>query len=118
MADLEGVQGVRLNPPPRPHVFKYPMKMIYFGLTEILKKTEIKSAKRTPTHLYILNPSPETLDPSLLCIHEANDNLFFLVMQHQNGESYSRVFVLFDHTIKCKPTFLGDITPNYVQFSP
>ena len=33
--DPDGVQGVRLNPsppPPPPPVFKYPMKMKYFGL--------------------------------------------------------------------------------------
>ena len=52
-----------LEPPPPPHasVFKYSMKMKYFGLDEtklfhfhgIFKKNEIKSAKRTPTPLNI-----------------------------------------------------------------
>ena len=53
----EGIQGF----PQRTPVFKYPMKMKLFGLSEtklfhfhgIFKKNEIKSAKRTPTPLYL-----------------------------------------------------------------
>ena len=51
VADPEGVQAVRSNPLPAP-VFKYPMKMKTFGLSEtklfhfhgIFKQNEIKSA--------------------------------------------------------------------------
>ena len=60
VADPEGVQGVRLEHPPLP-IFKYPMKVKQFGLSEtklfrlhgIFRKNEIKSGKRTPTTLYI-----------------------------------------------------------------
>ena len=56
VADPEGGQGVRSQPLNAP-VFKYPIKMKYFGLRKtklfhfhgIFKKNEIKSAKRTPT---------------------------------------------------------------------
>ena len=51
-------------PPPPPPIFKYLMEMRKFGLSEtklfhfhgILKKNLIKSAKQTPTPLYIWNP--------------------------------------------------------------
>ena len=53
---MEDPEGVHLNlppPPPPPPVFKYPMKINYFGLHlhGIFKKIEIKSANRIP-HLY------------------------------------------------------------------
>ena len=49
-ADTEGVQGVRLNTPPHPPYWIYPMKMKLFGLSEtklfyihgVFKKNEIK----------------------------------------------------------------------------
>ena len=36
-----------------------------FHFHGIFMKNEIKSAKRTPTHLYIRTPIPEILDPPL-----------------------------------------------------
>ena len=64
----EGSGGL-LEPPSMSPIFKYPMKMKLFGLSEtklfhvhgIFKKNEIKSAKRTPTALYILTLFPEIL---------------------------------------------------------
>ena len=58
-----GSRGVARTPSP-PLIFKYPMKMKYFGLSEtklfhfhgIFKKNEIKSAKWTP-HLYTYEPT-------------------------------------------------------------
>ena len=46
-------------------VFKYHMKIIWFGLSEIFMIYEIKSAKRTPTSINISTPFPEILDPLL-----------------------------------------------------
>ena len=56
VADQEGVRSKPLHP-----LFKYPMKIKLFGLTEtklfhfhgIFRKGEIKSAKRTPSPSYI-----------------------------------------------------------------
>ena len=60
-----GGSGVSLEPPPR-----LPYEIKYFGLSEtkifhfhrILKKNEIKSAKRTPTPLFTWTHFPEILD--------------------------------------------------------
>ena len=72
VADPEAVQGNRLNPLPAP-VFKYPMKMKQFGLSEgpnyfifmgYLRKNKIKSSMRT-SYTFIRTPFLEFLDPSL-----------------------------------------------------
>ena len=57
---IQEFRGFCSKPPPDP-VFKYPMIMKQFGLNEtklfhfhgIFRKNEMKSAKRTPIHLYI-----------------------------------------------------------------
>ena len=60
MGDSGGGGGFALIPLPAP-LFRYPMKMKYFGLNEtklfhfhgIFKQNEIKRAKRTHTPLFI-----------------------------------------------------------------
>ena len=66
MADPE---GVRSNPFNAAHFFKisYENEIIWLHFHGIFDKIEIKSARRTPTLLYIRAPFPawEILDPPL-----------------------------------------------------
>ena len=96
VADPGRAQRVRSNPIPDTYpVFKYPLKMKYFGLNEtklfhfygIFKKKRNKISKVNPNPFLHMNPFPEILDPSLFGLK---------VHVHVNVECFrvDRVFAL------------------------